>query len=532
MGRKIKYTKEELLEILVQQYNINNKIKQSDFRSKNGLPHYQTYIKEFGSWNDALNLIGLPTKDRADYNISPETLIDKFKNLVIKLGKIPSLSELDKINDFPSHQLIYKHFNDYDTFVNSCGFNYNKINDGKFKKEFLINEIKRFVSEFNKIPTPKDFEKLESYPSRKTFTNHFGNFNNVVIEAGFKPVYISLEMKRERDLKTYTKDFLINEIHRFIKEFNRVPIAKDFDSNINYPSRDKYRKIFGNWSNALLEANLPLNHVFYYTDEFLESEFNRFVKENGRIPIFREFNNSEYPSFWCYQNRFGSWNNAVKAYGYEIQSDVYNFEVLKNKLLEFCYNIKNTENRNIITVSDIENCDELPSYSCYRKHLKNNGYSIRSFLNEYGFDIPKEGRGMNYTFEDGEKTSSQHEFNFSNYLRNNLNLQYNIDYFRDIKYKKFIKGYNKNSNCDYVINLNNKVLYIEIAGILRDYKNFYIQNIIINSKSREDYRINLYNKEKLLKDNCLNYHILFPFDLNEEYLDAIFNDFINIKEVI
>ena len=175
MGKRKAYTREELFEILVQQYNINNKIKQTDFRSKNGLPHYQTYIKEFGSWNDALNLIGLPTKDRVDYNISSDVLIDKFKNLVIKLGKIPSLSELDKIDDFPSHQLIYKHFNNYDTFVNFCGFNYNKINDGKFKKEFLINEIKRFVSEFNKIPTPKDFEKLEGYPSRKTFTNHFGN---------------------------------------------------------------------------------------------------------------------------------------------------------------------------------------------------------------------------------------------------------------------------------------------------------------------------------------------------------------------
>lgn len=357
MSRKGKYTKEELLKILEQQYNINNNIRQSDFCSKNGLPHYQTYIKEFGSWNNAKELINLPIKYRSDYKISPKTLIHKFKNLVYELEKIPSLSELEKIKSFPSHQLIYKHFNNYNNFIKSCGFDYNKIDNGKFKKEFLISEIQRFVNEFNKIPTPKDFEKLEGYPTRKTFTNHFGNFNNVVIEAGFEPAYIPVEKRREKDLKTYTKDFLINEIHRFINEFGHVPTVKEIDSNNDYPSINRYRKLFGNWNNALKEANLPLNSVSQYTDEFLESEFHRFVKENNRIPRYEEFNNSEYPSFWCYQHRFGSWNNAVIHYGYEpndsnrkyilddgeICASSYEFDIstwLKNSNIKYIRNVK------------------------------------------------------------------------------------------------------------------------------------------------------------------------------------------------
>ncbi len=56
----------------------------------------------------------------------------------------------------------------------------------RYTKEILIEEIKRFVNEFNKIPTPKSFEKLKGYPSRKTFTNHFEHFNDAVRLAGYE----------------------------------------------------------------------------------------------------------------------------------------------------------------------------------------------------------------------------------------------------------------------------------------------------------------------------------------------------------
>jgi hypothetical protein len=399
----------------------------------------------------------------------------------------------------------------------------------KYTKDELSNEIKRFVDEFEKVPTSKDFEKLEGYPSRKTFTNIFGNFNDAIRYAGFEPVGMN---HRDNKIK-YNKEYLLNKITENIDTYEKIPTMKDMTKFLGYEPKIYYYEIFGSWNNALQELNLPLNQISHYTDEFLESEFRRFISEYGRIPTFREFNNNEYPSFWCYQNRFGSWNNAVKAYGYNIQSDLYNFEVLKDQLLNFCRNIKLNEKRNIITISDIENCKEIASYSCFRKHLKNNGYSIKSFLNEYGFDMLDEGSGMNYTFKDGEKIRSQYEFYFSNYLRNNLSLKYNINYFRDVKYKLFIDNYNKNSNCDYVINLNNKILYIEIAGMLRDHKKHYLQNKSIKYKTRNNYRINLYNKETMLKNNNLNYYILFPSDLTNQYLDSIFNQYTNIiKDVI
>jgi hypothetical protein len=60
-----------------------------------------------------------------------------------------------------------------------------------------------------------------------------------------------------------------------------------------------------------------------YTDEDLLGYLRQFEKENGRIPTIRDFINSpEYPVHGTYQNRFGSWSNALKLVGLDAESMV------------------------------------------------------------------------------------------------------------------------------------------------------------------------------------------------------------------
>lgn len=122
---------------------------------------------------------------------------------------------------------------------------------------------------------------------------------------------------------------------------------------------------------------------------------------------------------------------------------------------------------------------------------------------------------------------------FSKYLKDN-GFIYNKDYFRDVKYSNFINNYNGNMNCDYVIYIGNDVLYIEIAGIIADYKTWYYEDkIISNSKSKEKYRIKLKEKEQMLKTNNLRYFILFPCDLTKEnFTDIIYNQSSDLKQTI
>jgi hypothetical protein len=54
-----------------------------------------------------------------------------------------------------------------------------------------------------------------------------------------------------------------------------------------------------------------------YAEEELLNELRRFHDENRRIPRWKDFDadHSKYTNPCTYQNRFGSWNNALKMAG-------------------------------------------------------------------------------------------------------------------------------------------------------------------------------------------------------------------------
>lgn len=147
--------------------------------------------------------------------------------------------------------------------------------------------------------------------------------------------------------------------------------------------------------------------------------------------------------------------------------------------------------------------------------------SLKEYLLTQGIKMGEVGEGLSYKFNDGEITTSQFEYMFSSYIRK-FGLKYNIDYFRDVRYSNFCKDYDGLMNCDYIINYNGKTIYIEIAGIIGGYKSFYYPSRpITSSKSKENYRLKLKEKEQLLISNNLTYLILFPCDLTEENMRQV-----------
>src|SRR5206468_3166211 len=135
----------------------------------------------------------------------------------------------------------------------------------KLDKEFLISELQRFVKEFDRIPMQSDFDKLPSYPSRKTFANSFGKFNDALRAAGF-----TVKEKPE-----YTKEYLLSEIQRFISEFGKQPYSREMDNAKGYPSKHVFERVFGSWNNAIKDAGLKVR-VSQYKEEELDEAFFRF----------------------------------------------------------------------------------------------------------------------------------------------------------------------------------------------------------------------------------------------------------------
>lgn len=314
---KKEYTDEELINVLKIENEKRGNLSANLFRSlKNGLPSYKLYLTRFGSWGNAMELAGLSRKKFRPIKLSKETVIDNFIKAVSKYGFIPKCNKLKDTKGFPSRRAISNYFNTYNEFVLTCGFKYGIINNGKYKNDFLISEIQRFVLEFKRVPIQTDFECLEGYPSRKTFGNHFTNFNEAIILAGFSPLTMTMSERTDYVDERATEENISILIYEYIDKYDKVPTMELIDKEVGYSMKTDIKKIFGTWNKCLIKLGLPLNAVYHYEDDFLKSEFNRFVKNKGRIPTLLEFNTSEYPSFWCYQNRFGSWNKAIISYGY------------------------------------------------------------------------------------------------------------------------------------------------------------------------------------------------------------------------
>jgi hypothetical protein len=318
--KKFNYTKEKLLEVMREQYIKNPNTKCKDFKVSNGLPNYNDYNKAFGSFSEALVIAGIKIGNRRAKNIDKESIKKSLIKYYNENQSTPSLNEFINYSGYTRRNLEY-HFgkkNFYENLLNECNIKQTQSMIGiKSDKEMLLNEIRRFVKEFGRVPIQKDFEKLEGYPSRKTFTNNFGKFNEAIRLAGFEPLNKSMEEKHEYYYDENTRTDMILFLQEYYKEHGKVPTTKELDENKCKYNRTNFRYVFGNYTNAVKQAGLQPNSILKHDDEFLRSEFERFIKENGRTPYLHEFNNSEYPSFWCYQNRFGSWNKTFLAYGYE-----------------------------------------------------------------------------------------------------------------------------------------------------------------------------------------------------------------------
>lgn len=192
-----------------------------------------------------------------------------------------------------------------------------------------------------------------------------------------------------------------------------------------------------------------------------------------------------------------------------------------------CNTVKETESRSIITYDDFK---KHGTYSDNRRYSevceKYKNVSLRKYIESLGFQLQQAGNGMNYTFEDGEKTVSKYEYDFSIFLRKN-GFEYNKTYLRNIYYKKLDDQYIGNMNCDYCIDFNGNLVYIELAGILgnKEHQNAYRNNIEIKSKSKELYRQGLNKKREIFERNNLDYYILLPDEMTiENYKNIIKNE--------
>lgn len=262
-------------------------------------------------------------------------------------------------------------------------------------------------------------------------------------------------------------------------------------------------------TNIIMEMQSKLDRPLEYSD--------------FKNPKMNEIGISLIKKYW------GTLNKMKVELGLEItQESMMDKQLSKNdfdQTVEEIINYLHSEGRNFITTREINDDNRLARYGTLdrmcKKYYKE---KLTEHLLARGISFGKQGHGLNYDFDDGEHVASQYEYMFSKFLKENK-FEYNKNYFRDVKYSSFVENYSGNMNCDYEIHIGDNILYIEIAGIIGDYKTWYYEDRkIVYSESKEKYRIKLKEKERLLKENNIKYFILFPCDLTKDNFNNIVNN--------
>jgi 5-methylcytosine-specific restriction endonuclease McrA len=172
-------------------------------------------------------------------------------------------------------------------------------------REQLIDEIHHVSEIVDSVPKVFDIRKHSEMKSA-WFAREFGSWNEALRQAGFDP-------HRNHDI---TNHELIDELQNVTDELGETPTVEDFSAHGKYkPSLCIYR--FNSWNDALREAGIEPGKRQSIPEKELEEEFNRLMDVLGYVPSGREMTELGHFSKGVYDDRFGSWNDAVRTFGEE-----------------------------------------------------------------------------------------------------------------------------------------------------------------------------------------------------------------------
>lgn len=198
--------------------------------------------------------------------------------------------------------------------------------------------------------------------------------------------------------KNLTDEQLLNYLKEFHNENGRPPTQVDFTNNSNYPSYDTYKNRFGSWNNAVKKAGFIPDRL---TEEELFYYIRKFYDDNGRIPKKRDFiGNPMYPRPEKYVNRFGNWEIAIRLSGCIKQDEFSNNDLSilsKNDVITNRYSESYTEYKNVI-----RKIGRIPFYinPYCQQYMPEH---VKSYVEHiFGYDIehlPYRGRNMNRSID-------------------------------------------------------------------------------------------------------------------------------------
>ena len=265
-------TTSELIEQLIQFADELGRTPTKPEMNKKGPYAATTYLRKFGSWNEALEQAGLQIN--IEKNISDDNLIEEIKRLADELDRTPSRRDMDQYGEFSSNSYL-RSFSSWNQALREAGYKINKLE--KIPRSKLLCEVNALADEIGSTPTQQQMKNHGRY-GYTAYKNEFGNWISAIKEAGLEVNISSRHNISEERLK--------DEIQSLAEDLNRPPIEADIDEHGEF-SGGAYYRAFGSWNDALIEAGyephkvLNPDHLDHKVDSVPELEIADMLLDLG-----------------------------------------------------------------------------------------------------------------------------------------------------------------------------------------------------------------------------------------------------------
>ncbi|CQH65332.1 uncharacterized protein HHUB_6101 (plasmid) [Halobacterium hubeiense] len=266
---------------------------------------YAPLKNHFGSYNDAIEAAGLKPNQQVadpDCQISTEALITDIQAVAEHIGETPTQLQYRKYGEHASNTLV-RAFGSYNDALEAAGYKPNRHRD--ISKDELLSNLRQIASDLNEVPTAHQFSEYGKY-SLDLLTDEFGSYNNALKAAGFEVnTYYSIP----------AEDLLIDLVE-VADKLGETP-TKDQYSEFGIYHGDTLTHQFGSFAAALEEIGHEPNRKQPITDTELLLDVQRVAEEVGGPPTYEQYNTHGEYSSNSLKYHFGSYNNAIRTAGFE-----------------------------------------------------------------------------------------------------------------------------------------------------------------------------------------------------------------------
>ena len=497
MSNNVKYTDEELLEILRNAILINPNISKRQFNLNKSYPHSTVYQKRFGSWNNAKILVGANINK---HEYSDEELLEILK---AEFDKNPDLSvdEFNKNPNTPSLTPYNIRFGGWNNAKKLIGVNC--IEYKTYSNEELLNILKDYNSKYGFPSWDNRFAKNNNLPYREMYDRRFGSWINALNLAG-----IEIPKNKKKTFGSKNNNYSLSEIKNelkiliklYLEDNVKLPSINTIVKSSEFLSSVLLYKTFGTTENMYKE--IGYDYIKFNEKKIKEDMINKYfeIKEIlGYSPNSREldkfsYNNNYYYNTSTYTKYFENLKNF-----YNTINDTSNLNIgrmLSNEeILDNLYKLKE-EIGFIPTKVEINKCSYLPYVQSilYRLNYKSLVDLQNDLFGETSSHV------VRITTINGTKCFSSYEYIVAQILENG-----NYCFIKDGYYKDFIKQLSSKHTTDFIIWNNNNYYFIEIFGLM----------------SYLEYAEKTTWKIQLCKDNNIPLLALYPKDISMSQFDEL-----------